>query len=68
MQQFASLNFAQIKYFLMNSDEEIKICATLQALRWRITKAKKKLQIKQVIYAYMHYDLLGCSAAEQIDN
>ena len=44
----------------MNSNEELKICATLQALRWRLTKAKRKTLVKQVIYMYMHYDLLGC--------
>jgi hypothetical protein len=44
----------------MNSNEELKICATLQALRWRLTKAKRKSLVKQVIHLYMNYDLLGC--------
>ena len=41
-QDLASLNFSNIKHFLLNSEEEIKICATLQALRWRLTKTKRK--------------------------
>ena len=49
----------------MTSTEELKICATLQALRWRLTKAKRKSLVKQVIYLYMQYDLLGCKSSEQ---
>ena len=49
----------------MNSNEELKICATLQALRWRLTKAKRKSLVKQVIYLYMNYDMLGCFNTEQ---
>ncbi len=30
----------------MTSKEELKICATLQALRWRLTKAKRKSLVK----------------------
>ncbi len=65
MQDLAPLNFQKIKHFLMNSNEELKICATLQALRWRLTKAKRKSLVKQVIYLYMNYDMLGCFNTEQ---
>jgi hypothetical protein len=57
------LDFIRVKDFISeegDEDHEIKVCATLQALRWRITKVKRKYQIKQSIHAYMHYDLLGC--------
>lgn len=45
----------------MTSNDELKICAVLQALRWRLTKAKRKTLVKQVIYLYMSCDLLGCA-------
>jgi len=44
------------------------VCATLQALRWRLTKTKRKHTVKQVIYAYMNYDLLGCAMPEEQNN
>jgi hypothetical protein len=71
LSDLAPLNFAKIKHFLMTSNaqrgrelldhkQELKICATLQALRWRLTKAKRKTLVKQVIHLYMNHDLLGC--------
>jgi hypothetical protein len=65
LKDLAPLNFAKIKHFLMNSNEELKICATLQALRWRLTKAKRKSLVKQVIHLYMNFDLLGCLPADK---
>lgn len=43
----------------------MKICATIQALRWRVTKQPKKRLLKMVIYSYMHYDLLDCDIKSQ---
>lgn len=65
-----SLDFQKIKDFLLNFDEEIKVSATLQALRWRLTKTKRKQAVKLVIYSYQHFDLLGCApdARPQIIN
>jgi hypothetical protein len=48
----------------MTSNDELKICATLQALRWRLTKGKRKSLVKKIIFLYMHYDLLGCSSKD----
>lgn len=50
--QLHSLDFQKIKAFLLNFDEEIKVSATLQALRWRLTKTKRKQAVKLVIYSY----------------
>ena len=58
-QDLAPLDYEKIKSFLVNSTEEIKVCATLQALRWRLTKTKRKQLVKFVIHAYQHFDLLG---------
>ena len=60
LKDLAPLNFQKIKNFLLTSQEELKLCATLQALRWRLTKAKRKSLVKQLIHLYMHFDLLGC--------
>ena len=40
--ELAPLDFDKIKAFLVDSSEEIRVCATLQALRWRLTKTKRK--------------------------
>jgi hypothetical protein len=64
LQDLAPLNFQKIKHFLMTSNDELKICATLQALRWRLTKGKRKSLVKKIIFLYMNYDLLGCSSKE----
>lgn len=61
-EEHSPLDYAKIKQFLLHFEEEIKISATLQALRWRLTKTKRKQQVKLCIYAYQQYDLLGCSA------
>lgn len=51
----------------MNFDEEIKVSATLQALRWRLTKTKRKQNVRLVIYTYQHFDLLGCTHSSNQD-
>ena len=60
-QPLAPLNYDAIKDFLLNSSETVKVCATLQAFRWRLTKTRRKRTLKQVIYTYMHHDLLDCN-------
>jgi hypothetical protein len=47
------LNFAIIKTGLLDEEtEDIKVCAILQALRWRLTKTKRKQFVKLAIYSY----------------
>jgi hypothetical protein len=62
-EELAPLNYLKIKQYLVESNEEIRVCATLQALRWRLTKTKRKQLVKLVIHAYQHYDLLDCKKA-----
>lgn len=57
------MEYDKIKKFLIESTEEIRVCSTLQALRWRLTKTKRKQLVKLVIYAYQNYDLLDCKKA-----
>ena len=56
------LDFLKIKESLKDDGtEEIKVCAILQALRWRLTKTKRKQFVKLAIYSYQSNDLLGCT-------
>jgi hypothetical protein len=55
----APLDYDKIKKFLLESDDELKICATLQALRWRISKTRNYSQRAEVLHTYWHYDILG---------
>ena len=41
-EDLAPLDYLKVKKFCIESTEEIKVCATLQALRWRLTKTKRK--------------------------
>ena len=61
----ACLNYQKIKEFISTSSESVKICATLQAFRWRLTKTRRKKTLRQVIMTYMHYDILDCSEKEK---
>ena len=38
-------------------EESLRVCVTLQAFRWRLTKTRKKRTLRQVILTYMHYDI-----------
>ena len=42
------------------------MCATLQALRWRLTKTRRKQLVKVVIHSYALYDLLDAKQAGQV--
>ena len=52
------LDFVKLKSFFKNQiQNEIQICATLQALRWRLTRVGAAMR-KQIMLSYIHYDLL----------
>ena len=65
-EELAPLDYNKIKKYLIESTEEIRVCASLQALRWRLTKTKRKQLVKLVIHAYQDYDLLDCKTAAEI--
>ena len=58
---FAPLDFDKIKDFLLNAKDETQVCATLQALRWRVTKAPHRSAKREILHSYVHYDILGCA-------
>lgn len=55
----APLDYDKIKKFLLESDDDLKVCATLQALRWRVSKTRSYSQRAEVLHTYWHYDILG---------
>jgi hypothetical protein len=55
------LNYDRVKEILLNSKEPLKVCALLQALRWRITRTKHGAPRKAVLQSFVDSDLLACS-------
>jgi hypothetical protein len=52
------LDFDRIKAFLRSeSTNETHICATLQALRWRLTRVSPSMR-RQILTSFVHFDLL----------
>lgn len=64
----APLDYNKIKLFIFHSQEEAKVCITLQALRWRIYKSRPGNQRKHVLFAFSEYDLLGCKNQDNEQN
>lgn len=58
--QLAQLDFFKLKHFLLTSTDEISLCATLQALRWRVTRVSTSLK-RQTLHSYSHFDILDCT-------
>ena len=58
-QPLAFVKFGKVKEFLASAKDDIKTCAVLQALRWRMTRAKHGEQRSEIIKAYVENDLLG---------
>ncbi len=56
------LLYAKIREALKESKDPLRICAILQALRWRITRTSHGLPRKSILQAFVDNDLLGCSA------
>jgi len=54
------VDYKKVKQFLLTSIDDLKICAVLQALRWRITRNKKRTGRLSIMSEYIREDLLGC--------
>lgn len=61
-QVLPDLSYDKLKDVLQNSKEPLRICALLQALRWRITRTKHGMPRKAIIQSFVDNDLLSCSA------
>ena len=55
----APLDYNNIKLFIFHSQEEVKVCITLQALKMRISKSRPGDQRRHVLFAFSEYDILG---------
>ena len=57
----APLDYNKIREFLRkscrNPHHEVEVCATLQALSWRITRVKPSIR-RQNLHSYQYYDIL----------
>ena len=60
------LNYSKISEFLKTTNDQMKICALMQALRWRITRSKHGIPRKHVLHSYTSNDLLGCQNSEDL--
>jgi len=67
-QTLAPLDYNKIKMFIFHSQEEAKVCITIQALRWRINKSRPGDQRRHVLFAFSEYDILGCNNQENDQN
>lgn len=63
---FNELNYNRLKAFLLSSKDNIKVCAVLQALTWKINKHKKSSDRMQIIQQYTDNDILDCKVEGQI--
>lgn len=63
---YPQINYERAKRFLLASPDELKICALLQALRWRITRNRKRSGRMAVMGEFVREDLLGCGNAGDI--
>ncbi|OMJ77565.1 hypothetical protein SteCoe_22813 [Stentor coeruleus] len=56
-ESLVALNYAAIKRDLFSSADELKNCALLQALRWRLTRSSSSVR-RQVLEEYISHDIL----------
>ena len=57
-----AIDYKKLKQFVLTSSDELKTCAVLQALKWRITRNRKRSGRLVVMTEYVNEDLLGCSS------
>ena len=60
-----SLDYTELKEFLRSSGDILKMCATIQALRWRVSKSRHRDSRKVVLLEYVGQDLLECAKPEE---
>ena len=58
------VQFGKVKEFLLMATDDLKICAVLQALCWRMTRARHGEPRKEIMQTYINQDLLGCNIPE----
>ncbi|CAD8057801.1 unnamed protein product [Paramecium sonneborni] len=59
VEEYVPLNYPKIIQLFTKSNNYQHVANVLQALRWRITRAKNALQRRQVVVAYATHDIIG---------
>lgn len=62
------LDYEKIKQFLLTSTFDYKVCAVLQALRWRIMRCTKRSTRMEVISELIKSDIMGCQTEHGLLN
>lgn len=58
------LQYSKIKETLVDSKDHLKICAILQALRWRITRTPHGPPRKAELQSFVNNDILRCNSPD----
>jgi hypothetical protein len=58
----AALDYKKIKYFLHTSKNDLKLCALLQALKWRLMRTRKGNSRKELMQWFITFDLMDCAS------
>jgi len=56
---YVNLHFDKLKESFLTSNDDLKVCAILQALKWRMTHSRHGEARKEVVRSYVEKDLLG---------
>ncbi|CAD8146486.1 unnamed protein product [Paramecium octaurelia] len=59
IEEYIPLNYEKIILLFTKSQNSVLIATVLQALRWRITRARSALERRAVVVAYQTHDLIG---------
>ena len=59
---YPGIDYKKVKQFLFTATDDLKLCALLQAIRWRITRNRKRSGRLAVMSEYVKEDLLGCNS------
>ncbi|CAD8075828.1 unnamed protein product [Paramecium sonneborni] len=59
IEEYIPLNYEKIIQLFTKSQNTVLIATVLQALRWRITRARSALERRSVVVAYQTHDLIG---------
>ena len=60
------LDYSKITSFLATSADDLRVCALLQALRWRAMRNSHRTHRRQVVLDYIKGDLLGLNCGGEV--
>ncbi|EAR84160.2 hypothetical protein TTHERM_00723450 (macronuclear) [Tetrahymena thermophila SB210] len=61
---YCALDFQKIKNLIIRQEDPILCCAVLQALRWRVSKARGAYVRREIVVTYATFNLIGCDNPE----